>query len=207
MRLMITAAILATGCALAACSSSGTHSSGTPAPSGGSAATAGVPGTGHASIGSLRITDAYVPQQASPDVAAAYFVVTNDGATADELTRVTSSVTSDITAMTETDNGSSGSMTDLTRVVVPAHGSFTFRPGRQHLMLEKPSKQLRQGDHVTLTLTFARAGTVRLVVPVTGFGGPADGGASMVPGTTMSGMTMSGTTMSGMTMSGMTGGA
>ncbi len=102
---------------LSACSSSGSPTSGTPAAS-------SPPGTASVHIGELKVTGGYIPKPASPDVAAAYFTVTNSGSKSDSLTKVSSNVTSTVMAMAESHAGGTGSMTDLTRVLIPAHGSF-----------------------------------------------------------------------------------
>jgi copper(I)-binding protein len=144
--------------------------------------TAAPAGTAHASIGDLTITGGYIPQPASTDVAAAYFTVTNSGSTADTITKVTTSVTSNVMAMTETDKGSVGTMTDLSTVTVPAHGSVSLTPGHAHLMLQNPTRSLKNGDKVSMTITFRHAGTLTLTLPVVPLTGPA------VPSGNMSGM-------------------
>ena len=58
-----------------------------------------------ASAGSLRIAAGYVPSPASPDVAAAYFTVVNDGGTADTLVGAKSDASS-TTTMHRTEGGS-----------------------------------------------------------------------------------------------------
>lgn len=128
--------------------------------------------TAMAQLGELTITGGYIPQPASPDVAAVYLTVTDAGGAADRVTRVVSDVTTEVVPMTETDRGGTGSMTALSTVVIPAHGSFHFTPGHAHLMLEHPTRTLRQGDRVRLTITFAHAGTVTVTVPVVPTTGP-----------------------------------
>jgi len=137
------------------------------------------PGAATARIGELTISGGYIPQPASPDVAAAYFTVANAGATPDTLAKVTTNVATTVKAMSETDHGATGSMTGLGRVTVPAHGSFRFTQGHAHLMLENPTRTLRQGDRVVMTITFARAGSVTLTLPVVGLTGPATAMPSM----------------------------
>lgn len=129
-------------------------------------------GTAHADLGDLHISGGYIPQPASPDVAAAYFTVTNAGSSADTLASVTTDVTSDVMAMGESDHDGAGSMTDLPKVVVPAHGSFRFTPRHAHLMLQKPTRPLKDGQTVSMTITFTHAGTVRLDLPVVPISGP-----------------------------------
>ncbi len=153
----IATGLLAAG-VLAACASSG-HSGGK------ASSTSPGPALANATVGSLVITGGYIPAPASPDVAAAYLTITNNGDTADQLTKVITSVTSTVMAMNETDNGSVGSMTDLADVTVPAHGSTQFVPNHAHLMLENP-KQLKAGDRVSMTLTFTPGGTVNITLPV-----------------------------------------
>ncbi len=145
---------------MSACSSSGSATPRSAAPSAPSVATAS------AELGALRITGGYIPEPASPDVAAAYFTVTNTGSTPDTLDEVTTNVTRHVMTMTETDNGGSGSMTNLPKVVVPAHGTFRFVPGHAHLMLEQPRRPLTTGDRVKMTVTFSHAGTTTLTLPV-----------------------------------------
>jgi copper(I)-binding protein len=145
---------------LTACSSSGSGSAGHS-----SSPMVPRPALASAALGALVVTGGYIPEPASPDVASAYLTITNNGDTADKLTRVSTSVTSDVMAMNETDSGGVGSMTDLADVTIPAHASMQFVPNHAHLMLEKP-KPLKVGDQVSMTLTFTPAGTVTITLPV-----------------------------------------
>lgn len=110
----------------------------------------------------LRVAGAYVPEPASPDVAAAYFTVINDGDTADELTGVTSDVSAE--TMMHRDTGQAMAM--VGSVPVPAHGRLVFRPGGYHVMVEKPAPRPRRGDHVTLTLRFRHSAAITVRAPV-----------------------------------------
>lgn len=123
---------------------------------------------GSAAAGSIRITGAYLPQPASPDVAAAYFTVTDTGDQADTLISATSAPTAQAALMSESTAGGAESMTTLPGgLAIPAHGHVTLGPDGYHLMLTNPATPLKQGDTVTLTLRFEHAGTVTLKVPVT----------------------------------------
>lgn len=119
-------------------------------------------GTGSSAAPRLRVVGAYVPQPASPDVAAAYFTVVNSGSAPDALTGVTSNVSSDAmlhrsTAMT---------MDMVSAAAVPAHGRLTLSPGGYHVMLEHPTRSLVSGDRITLTLHFRIGPAITLQVPV-----------------------------------------
>lgn len=119
----------------------------------------------------LRVTGAYVPAPASPDVAAAYFTITDAGDTADELTGVTSDAGQ---AMAHRTTG--GRMVMAERVPVSAHGRLVFAPGGYHVMIEHPVRRLRPGDRVTLTLEFRRSAPITVRAPVEPIGWrPGDG--------------------------------
>lgn len=133
-----------------------------------SAAAAAAP-RGSASLGTLTIADAYIPQPASPDVAAAYFTVTEHGGQGDVLLSATSVPASRATLMQESDSGADAeTMTDLPHgLAIPAQTSVALGPGGYHLMLTDPAAPLTAGGTVVLTLRFQHAGTVTLRVPVT----------------------------------------
>ncbi|MBP2707697.1 copper chaperone PCu(A)C [Microbispora sp. RL4-1S] len=118
--------------------------------------------TGNVKISDLRVTDAYVPRPASPDVAAAYFTVANSG----DVPAVLTGVHTDVSATSMMHRTTGTSMTMLDSVTVPAHGVFVFAPGRYHVMIESPSRTLEPGDHVRLTLSFAKVGQVTVTAPV-----------------------------------------
>lgn len=123
---------------------------------------------GSASAGPIRITDAYLPQPASPDVAAVYFTVTDASAQADTLLSATSVPAAQVELMSETSSGNAESMSEMSGgLLVPAHGNVALGPGGYHVMLTDPVVPLKQGGTVALTLTFRRAGKLVLDVPIT----------------------------------------
>lgn len=127
---------------------------------------------GSAVLGDLRLSGGYIPEPASPDVASAYLTITDTGRHADRVTAVVTNVTSSVMAMQETSHGGAGTMTDIAALTVPAHGSVALSPGHAHLMLDNPTRILRTGDTVTMSVTFATAGTVTVVLPVVPITGP-----------------------------------
>jgi periplasmic copper chaperone A len=122
-----------------------------------------------ASVGHIKITDAYIPQPATPSVAAAYFTVTETGSQPDVLLSATSVPASQAALMQETASGANaGTMTDLAGgLAIPANGAVALGPGGYHLMLTDPASPLTAGGSVALTLRFKDAGTVTFKVPVT----------------------------------------
>ena len=147
-------------------------------PSGSSPAAArpaAVAGTGSGSAGGIRVAGAYIPQQASPDVAAAYLDITNTGPVPDALISATSSAAPMVTMHDNVPAGAGESMVATGTVELPAHATVGFTVGHRHLMLMNPPRPLEQGQRVTLSLHFARAGTLILAVPIVGFTGPGAG--------------------------------
>lgn len=120
----------------------------------------------------LTVSRAYVPQPASPDVAAAYFTVINSGDRADTLT----GVSTDVSNQSMMHQSVGQTMTMVSSMPIPAHGSITFRPDGYHVMIDKPTRTLRQGDHVRLTLTFGRSAPITVLVPVVPLGYQPNGG-------------------------------
>jgi copper(I)-binding protein/cytochrome c2 len=45
-------------------------------------------------------------------------------------------------------------MQEIKQLTIPAHGNVTLKPRGKHLMLIKPLKALKTGDHVDITMTF-----------------------------------------------------
>jgi putative copper resistance protein D len=154
---------------------------------------------GHAIVGDLSITRAYIPSPATPSLAAAYFTVTNSGASADRLSRVTSGEFTSATLhrYATSPDGLERMVMLPSGVVVPAHGRLTLTPGSYHLMLQRPAKALHKGMVEQLTLDFVHAGTVSLAVPVvgdTGLPGSSSTSVDQMPGMSMPGTSTSGTT-------------
>ncbi|HEX3900047.1 MAG TPA: cytochrome c oxidase assembly protein [Mycobacteriales bacterium] len=153
---------------------------------------------GHAEVGDLSITHAYIPAPATPSLAAAYFTVTNSGPSADQLLRVTSNDfdNASLHRYATTPDGAERMIAVPSGATVPAYGQLTLTPGSYHLMLQRPTKALRKGMTEQLTLDFAHAGAVSLVVPVvadTGLPGSAAASIDQMPGMSMPGTPTAGT--------------
>lgn len=110
----------------------------------------------------LAIRDAYIPRPASPDVAAAYFTVTNRGDEDDTLQSVRASVAGEV--MMHRNTGSRMEM--VTSVRVPADGELSFSRGELHVMLDGVTRPLQVGDSVELVVRFEQSGEMRVRVPV-----------------------------------------
>jgi copper(I)-binding protein len=140
----------------------------------GAAAAAG----GGTTLGALTVTDAYIRQPASPDVAAAYLTVRNDGSDADRLSSAYCGAATTTTVHGEAGAMEFGSTAPAVPVPVPANSAVTLSPGKGHIMLDGLTGTLRAGDTVSLLLRFDQAGQVLVEVPVIAIGAPAPGGAN-----------------------------
>lgn len=69
--------------------------------------------------------------------------------------------------------------------VVPAHGAARLVPGGDHLMLIGLSRELENGDQVSVTLTSATGQTLVWKLPVRSFSGAEE---TYLPGATSTGM-------------------
>jgi copper(I)-binding protein len=141
-----TAAALAGVLALAGCSDSG---SGSGAGSG-------------SSKPELSVSGPYMPQPVSADMAAGFLTITNKGGTKEELTSVTSEAAGQVTMHSTT----GGTMQEQTSFAIPAHGQLVFKSGGNHLMFEKLKRRPKQGQTVTVKLTFATSGPLTVEMPV-----------------------------------------
>ena len=130
-------------------------------------------------VGSLTLTGLWT--RATPPNAPAgggFLTITNDGDEPDRLVAVSSPgvKTGEIHEMKVED----GVMTMRPLedgLEIPAHGSVTLAPGGYHLMFIGLEKPFVEGEELPVTLTFAGAGSVDVVLPVAAMGskGPSGG--------------------------------
>ncbi|MFJ8189783.1 copper chaperone PCu(A)C [Streptomyces sp. NPDC096094] len=109
----------------------------------------------------LSVGAAYIPQPVSDSMAAGFLTITNKGDAEDELTSVTSEA-GDVTVHETVD----GTMQEVDRLPIPAHGQLVFKSGGNHLMFEKLKQQPKQGQTVSVELHFAHSGPVTVELPV-----------------------------------------
>ncbi len=155
----VAAGLLAVG-VLAGC---GSHTDAASKPTASTPAQLG--GTGQ--IGSLTISAAYVPEPASPDIAAAYVTVHNAGKVADTLLRASTPVGTSMSLHRDVASGGTEGMVPLRSIPIPPGRTVTMKPGGMHLMIEHPKPGLKRGGQLDLTLVFARAGRLTMQVPIT----------------------------------------
>jgi copper(I)-binding protein len=126
-------------------------------------ACAGRPPTARARAGDIEIRDGFAYEPITPASGAAYFRIRNTGAAPDTLLEVTSPAARDASFH-------GNAMQHLAVLAVPPGAEVTLAPGGTHLMLSDYSTVPAAGDSLTVTLRFARAGSVTLKLPVRRYG-------------------------------------
>jgi copper(I)-binding protein len=117
--------------------------------------------------GDIIVVDPFARASAgSVNVGAAFMTLKNSGAAADALVAAESPVAARTELHTHIRDGEVMRMRQVSLIDVPAGESVDLRPGGAHIMLIDLKEPLKQGETFPLTLTFAKAGTVTVQVPV-----------------------------------------
>jgi copper(I)-binding protein len=127
----------------------------------------------NASTSSIKIENAWA--RATPGgakTAAVYMKVDNGADSADRLTGGSTTVASQVQVHEMKVENNVMKMREVEGgLAVPAKGSVTLKPGGYHVMLIGLDHPLKAGDNVPLELSFAKAGTVSVNVPVKAISG------------------------------------
>ncbi|WP_341912662.1 DUF1775 domain-containing protein [Ferrovibrio terrae] len=125
---------------------------------------------GDAPQASVKAGDIQVLQpfaRATPaKVGGVFLTLKNAGGTADKLLKAASPVAETVELHTHIKDGDAMRMRAVDNIPVPAHGQTALEPGGYHVMLIGLKQALKEGTSFPLTLTFEKAGTVTLSVPV-----------------------------------------
>ncbi len=133
------------------------------------------------SSGGISISDAWSrPSPAVAGAGAAYMVIENTGSAADALIDASSDVATAVevhetvdmsSAMPGASDGGMGSspmmgMQKIDRLEIPAGGKVELKPGSYHVMLIGLTRELQVGETIEITLTFEKAGDVKVSAEV-----------------------------------------
>lgn len=128
------------------------------------AATTTAPTPGPVTLGKLTIQDQWVRTTANT-VTAAYLVVKNSGE-ADTLIKATSPISPNVQLHEVISEGSTSKMQEKPGgFPVPANGELTLRPGAYHIMMLDLKAPVTEGQVISITLTFEKAGEVTITAP------------------------------------------
>ena len=132
------------------------------------ACAASEPGT--VAAGNIEVRGGFAFAPPTTSEAAAYFTVKNRGGRPDTLVTVASSIAAGAMLHGQVADGGLMRMEHIAAPVIAAGDSLVLSPGGRHLMLTTLDRLPLPGDTITVTLTFARAGTVRVDLPVRAYG-------------------------------------
>jgi copper(I)-binding protein len=121
---------------------------------------------------SLQVGTAYVEVPGTSDVTAAYLVIRNNGP-ADRLVSARTSVGGRVTFRAPSPAGDT-TMRTVPDIGVPADSLLRLSPDGSHLLITGAGP-MKGGTQITLTLTFAKGGTMSVEAEVTN---PESGGSS-----------------------------
>jgi copper(I)-binding protein len=96
----------------------------------------------------------------------AFFVLVNGTAGVDRLVAASSPAARAVELHQMAMDGGVMKMRAIPAIDIPAGGRVELKPGGYHVMLVDLKQPLKAGDRVPMTLTFERAGTLDIVVPV-----------------------------------------
>jgi len=117
----------------------------------------------------ITVHDPYARSSTAKSTSGAIFMIlANQGAQDDRLIDVRSDVAKKVELHTHVENGDG--VMQMMQVkegfAIPAGGEHMLKRGGDHVMLMGLTQPLKQGEIISLTLTFEKAGDVTIEVPV-----------------------------------------
>lgn len=115
-------------------------------------------------IGSLLIEHPWARQSPmKADVTAGFMIITNEGAEDDRLLKVTADISDNVQLHTMKMEGDVMKMVELPDgIAIPAGATVKLKPRSLHVMFMNVAKQPVEGESFGGTLTFEKAGTVKV---------------------------------------------
>lgn len=115
----------------------------------------------------VHVTNAWIRGLPAAVPSAGYLTIVNDSDSDVTLIRVTSPdyAMVHLHESYTTPGGDSG-MRMVSKLRVPAHGKVSFAPGGYHLMLMRPTKELKAGDTASVVLHFVGGAALSVPMPV-----------------------------------------
>ena len=124
-------------------------------------------------LGSIRIVGPSARANPNP-TSALYMHLENSGSEPDRLVQVTCPLAG-MTQLHETVvEGATSRMEPVEAIELPAQGHVDLKPGGTHVMLLELERPLEEGEEITCTLTFERAGSVEITAPVRSYAEAAE---------------------------------
>jgi periplasmic copper chaperone A len=124
--------------------------------------------TSQAADNGLTVHDPWMRTIIPTRPAAGYFTLSNSSDKAEKLVSAASPDCGMLMLHRSVHENGQERMVMVMSVPVPAHGAVKFAPGGYHLMCMSPSKNLKPGHSVPVTLHFADGAMVKARFPVRG---------------------------------------
>jgi len=128
----------------------------------------------NASVGSIKIENAYVRATAPGQQVAGGFLKIENKGTADQLVSASSPVAGEVQLHEMSMDGNVMKMRQVKDIAVPANGAVELKPGGYHLMFLNLKGPFNAGQTVPVKLKFAKAGEVEVKLPVNAVGAMHD---------------------------------
>jgi copper(I)-binding protein len=124
-----------------------------------------------ATVGEVAIRDAWARASLGQmRSGAAYLTLEVTGDRAERLIAVASPIAENATLHTHVMDGDVARMRPLAAIEIAPGAPTVLAPGGLHIMLTGLERRLVEGETFPLSLTFERAGTVAIEVPIIGMG-------------------------------------
>ena len=111
---------------------------------------------------------------------AAYLILFNNGDSADQLQGASTPVADKVQFHSTTEENGVSHMREMHAIDLSPRSKVAFDPGGMHIMLVGLKQPLKEGQTFPLTLMFAKAGKVDVMVPVAKIGAMQPGGMAPV---------------------------
>lgn len=135
-------------------------------------------------VGEVAIHDAWARASLGQmRTSAAYLTLEVTGNRADRLIAAASPVAEKAALHAHVMDGGVARMRPVAAIEIAPGAPTLLEPGGLHIMLSGLSQRLVEGDTLPLSLTFERAGTVEIAVPVKGLAGMSHGHGEHQPAT------------------------
>ena len=118
-------------------------------------------------VGKLEITQAWA--RATPPGAkngVAFMVISNHGMSADKLTALNSKASDKTELHNHTNENGIMRMRRVPHIHIPRHSKTVLKPGRYHIMFIGLKTAIKEGDMVTVNLSFEKSGKILLHIPI-----------------------------------------
>jgi hypothetical protein len=120
-------------------------------------------------VGEIEIDHAWAAATGKGTNSAAYMTLVNTGTKPDELVSAASPLAHEVILhVFDVNNGIYGMRAVNAIEVMPGAAATILRPGSAHIMLEGLKQPMKTGERFPLSLTFKKAGNVKIEVTVKG---------------------------------------